>query len=68
MKTPVPYYRVRYRVVPAEAAQTVSETLIKPCAVEMVPGVFGERSTEKPETVHLSNNTIKRLIRDIMLR
>ena len=44
MKTPVPYYSVSYRIVPAEASQTVSETLIKPCAVEMTTCVLGEHS------------------------
>jgi hypothetical protein len=40
----VPYYRVSYRIVPAESAQTVSETLIKPCGVEMPTFVLGEHS------------------------
>jgi hypothetical protein len=68
MKTPEASYRVSYRTALAGKAHTVRETLIKPCAVEMVTGVLGEQSTEKVEIVQLSNNTVEGLIGDFMFR
>jgi hypothetical protein len=51
--------RESYNTELVARAHTVSETLIKPCAVAMVTCVFGEESTKKLETVQSSNNTVK---------
>lgn len=64
MKIPVASYRVSYCTAFAGEAHTVLKSLIKPLAVEMVTRTLGEESKKKLETVQLSNNTVKRLLRD----
>jgi hypothetical protein len=59
---------VSYRIVLAVAAHTVSETVIKPCAVEMPTCVLGEHSYKKQgETVQLSERSVKRRIQVLSL-
>ena len=41
---------------------TIGETLVKPCAVNMVKLILGETSAKKIQQVSLSNDTIKRRI------
>jgi hypothetical protein len=53
---------VSYRIALAGEAQTIAETLIKSCAIEMASCVLGEQSKKKLERVQLSNNTVKRRI------
>ena len=48
-------YSGSYRIAGAGAVHTVAETVIKPCAVEMVTGVLGVQPTDKLETFHLSD-------------
>ena len=57
-KTVATSYRVSYRIAGAGQVHTVAEPQIKRCAAEMVTSVLGGQSTEKPETVNLSNNTV----------
>ena len=55
-------YRIALRVAECKKAHTIGEELIKPCLVESVRLVCGEKEAEKINQIPLSNNTIKRRI------
>ena len=55
-------YRVAYRIAKGKKPHTIGETLIKPCALEMVHLMCGEQHRKAVETVPLSDNVIKHLI------
>jgi hypothetical protein len=56
---------VNYHIAFAREANTVAETLIKTCAVEMTTCVLGELLKKKLEAVKLFNGTVERLIQDL---
>jgi hypothetical protein len=56
---------VSYRITLAGEAHTVSETIPKPCAVEIAICVLGEQTKKKLETSQLFNNTVKLSIKDL---
>ena len=58
-------YKVAYRIGKAKKPHTIGETLIKPCALEMVELVCGLEQRKKLEAVSLSNDVIRSRIVDI---
>ncbi|XP_014667304.1 PREDICTED: protein ZBED8-like isoform X5 [Priapulus caudatus] len=58
-------YCVAYRIAKVKKPHTIGETLIKPCALEMVQLMCGEQHCKGLETIPLSDNVIKRRIDDI---
>uniref|UniRef100_A0A8C3HM34 Zinc finger BED domain-containing protein 5 n=1 Tax=Chrysemys picta bellii TaxID=8478 RepID=A0A8C3HM34_CHRPI len=58
-------YQVSYRIALAGEAHTIGETLIKPCAKDIVMCMLSEQSGKKIDTVQLSNNTVARRIKDL---
>ena len=59
---------VSYRIALAGEAHTIAETLIKPCAKDMVACMLDAKSAEKIEAIQIqlqSNNTIERCIQDL---
>uniref|UniRef100_K7FVN9 HAT C-terminal dimerisation domain-containing protein n=1 Tax=Pelodiscus sinensis TaxID=13735 RepID=K7FVN9_PELSI len=49
----------------AEEAHTIGESLIKPCAKDIVMCMLDQESSKKVEAVPLSNNTVTRRIHDL---
>jgi hypothetical protein len=45
-------YRVAYRIARAKKLHTIGESLIKPCAVDMVQLVCGEQYRKTLESIH----------------
>jgi len=58
-------YRVAYRIAKVKKPHTIGETLIKPCALDMVQLMCGEQHRKALQTIPLSDNVIKRRIDDI---
>lgn len=58
-------YKVAYRIAQQKKSHTMGETLIKPCALEMVELVCGVKERKKLESVPLSNDIIHSRIIDI---
>uniref|UniRef100_A0A674KES1 BED-type domain-containing protein n=1 Tax=Terrapene triunguis TaxID=2587831 RepID=A0A674KES1_9SAUR len=59
-------YRVSYRIALAREAHTIGETLIKPCAKDIVMCMLSEQSGKNVDAVQLSNNTVARHIKDLV--
>uniref|UniRef100_K7GDR9 DUF4371 domain-containing protein n=1 Tax=Pelodiscus sinensis TaxID=13735 RepID=K7GDR9_PELSI len=57
-------YKVSYRILLAEEAHTIGESLIKPCAKDIVMCMLDQESSKKL-AVPLSNNTVTRRIHDL---
>jgi hypothetical protein len=55
-------YKVNYRMSLAAEAHTNGESLLKPCAKDIVMCMLDEESCIKVEAVPLSNNTVTRRI------
>ena len=51
-------FQVSYRIAQTGKAHTIAETLIKPCAREMVRCVLDDGSAKKIDVIPLSNNTV----------
>ncbi|GFT64386.1 protein ZBED8 [Nephila pilipes] len=51
-------FRVAYRIAKSKKPHTIGETLIKPCALEVVELVFGLEQRKKLEAITLSNDVI----------
>jgi len=58
-------YRVAYRIAKSKKPYTVTESLIKPCAVDIVKIVMGAEAEKKLQQIPLSNNVISTRISDI---
>uniref|UniRef100_K7FPI3 BED-type domain-containing protein n=1 Tax=Pelodiscus sinensis TaxID=13735 RepID=K7FPI3_PELSI len=58
-------YKVSYRISLAEEAHTIGESLIKPCAKDIVMCMLDQESSKKVEAVPLSNNTVTCRIHDL---
>jgi len=58
-------YKVAYRISRSKKTHTIGESLIKPCALEMVELVYGLEQRKKIEAIPLSNNTINSRISDM---
>uniref|UniRef100_K7FW21 DUF4371 domain-containing protein n=1 Tax=Pelodiscus sinensis TaxID=13735 RepID=K7FW21_PELSI len=58
-------YNVSYRISLAKAAHTIGESLIKPCAKDVMC-MLDQESSKKVEAVPLSNNTVTRRIHDLV--
>uniref|UniRef100_K7FH88 BED-type domain-containing protein n=1 Tax=Pelodiscus sinensis TaxID=13735 RepID=K7FH88_PELSI len=58
-------YKVSYCISLAEEAHTIGESLIKPCAKDIVMCMLDQESSKKVEAVPLSNNTVTRRIHDL---
>ncbi|GFS82095.1 protein ZBED8 [Nephila pilipes] len=68
--TKVPHHhylpdRVAYRFAKSKKPHTIGETLIKPCALEMVELVCGLEQRKKLEAIPLSNDVIQSRIVEI---
>ena len=57
--------KVAYEVAKMKKPHSVAETLMKPCALEMVKAVVGEEASKKLQRIPLSNNVIRSRIDDI---
>jgi hypothetical protein len=57
-------YKVSYRIPLAGEAHTIGESLMKPCAKDIIC-MLNEESCTKVEAVPLSNNTVTRRIHDL---
>lgn len=58
-------YKVAYRIAKQKKPHTIGETLVKPCALEMVELVCGLEQRKKIEAVPLSNDVIHSRIVDM---
>jgi len=58
-------YRVAYRIAKSKKAHTVAESLIKPCARDIVKIVTGDEAEKKFQQIPLSNDVISTRISDI---
>ena len=58
-------YEVSYRIALAREMHTIAETLIKPCAKDMVACMIDAKSAEKIEEIPLSNHIVDRRIQDL---
>ncbi|KAI6653997.1 Protein ZBED8-like [Oopsacas minuta] len=58
-------YKVAYRIAKQRKPHTICDTLIKPCALDMVELVYGLEQRKKIEAVPLSNHVIHSRIVDI---
>ena len=58
-------FKVAYEVAKKKKPHTIAETLIKPCALEMVKTILGADAARKLQQVPLSNNVIRNRIDDI---
>ncbi|XP_029348266.1 protein ZBED8-like [Acyrthosiphon pisum] len=58
-------YKVAYRIARSKKPHTIGESLIKPCALEMVELVCGLEQRKKIEAIPLSNDTINSRISDM---
>jgi hypothetical protein len=58
-------YKVAYRIAKQKKPHTIGETLVKPCALEIVELVCGLEQKKKIEAVPLSNDTIRSRIADM---
>ena len=52
-------YEVTLTIAKQNKSHTMTETLVKPCAIKMVERVLGKQSSKKLEAVSLSNDTIR---------
>ncbi len=55
-------YTVAEKIAKAKKGHTIAETLILPCATEIVKELFGEDKSKQLAKIPLSNNTVKRRI------
>ena len=55
-------FEVALQIAKQKKPHNIGETLVKPCAVNMVKLILGETSAKKIQQVSLSNDTIKRRI------
>ena len=61
-------YKFAYRIAKKKKANTIGETLVKPCALKMNELVCGTEQTKKLEkTVPSSNDTVRSRITDISI-
>jgi hypothetical protein len=58
-------YRVALRICKDKKPHTIAETLIKPCAMDMVEVMCGKEARNKVSLIPLSNDTIHDRIRDM---
>ena len=58
-------FQVSYRIAQTGKANTIAETLIKPCTREMVRYMLDDESAKKIDVIPLSNNTLQRCIQAI---
>lgn len=58
-------FKVAYNIAKNKKPHTIGETLIKPCALEMVEIVLGKEQMKKVAKIPLSNNVIQDRIVDI---
>ena len=58
-------FKVAYEVAKNKKPHTIAETLIKPCALEMVKTIPGAEAARKLQQIPLSNNIIRSRIDDI---
>jgi len=58
-------YKVAYLIAKDKKPHTIGETLIKPCALEMVELVCGKEHRKEIEKIPLSNNVIQSRIHDM---
>uniref|UniRef100_K7FCX8 DUF4371 domain-containing protein n=1 Tax=Pelodiscus sinensis TaxID=13735 RepID=K7FCX8_PELSI len=58
-------YKVSYHISLAREAHTIGESLVKPCAKDIVMCMLDQESSKKAEAVPLSNNTVTRRIHDL---
>ena len=63
--TEKPLLEASYKIAYQIAKNTIAETLIKPCALEMTEIVCGSEQRKKLESIPMSNNVIKSKIDDI---
>ena len=58
-------FQVSYRIAQTGKAHTIAETVINPCAREMVRCMLDDESAKKIDVIPLSNNTVQRRIQAI---
>ncbi|XP_008178235.1 zinc finger BED domain-containing protein 5-like [Acyrthosiphon pisum] len=58
-------YLVSYQITQRGEAYTIAESLIKPCAMEMVKCMLDEKSAKKISKIPLSNDTVANRINDL---
>ena len=58
-------YKVAYLCAKEKKPHVIAETLVKPCAMEMVKTVLGKEAEKKLQQVALSDDTIRSRIDDM---
>uniref|UniRef100_UPI003590248B protein FAM200C-like n=1 Tax=Myxine glutinosa TaxID=7769 RepID=UPI003590248B len=58
-------YKVSYMIAKEKKPHTIGESLVKPCALEMVKIVLGEDAVKRLSQVSLSNDTVRQRIGDM---
>ena len=58
-------YKIAYRIAKEKKPHSITETLIKSCALEMTEIVCGSDQRKKLEGIPISNNVVKSRINDI---
>lgn len=53
-------YKVAYRIAKDKKPHTIGETLVKPCALDMVESVCGREQRLMIEKIPLSNDSVRR--------
>ncbi|XP_025422772.1 zinc finger BED domain-containing protein 5-like [Sipha flava] len=64
-KTTEASYLVSYQIAQRGEAYTIAESLIKPCAMEMVKCMLDEKSAKEISKIQLSNDTVANRINDL---
>ena len=58
-------FAIALHVAKAKKAQTIGKTLLKPCILESVKLMLGERASQTMKQISLSNDTIKSRIHEM---
>jgi hypothetical protein len=58
-------YKVAYLIAKNKKPHTISENLIKPCALQMVEVVLGKQQRKQTVAIPLSNNVISSRVLDM---
>ena len=58
-------FAIALHVANAKKAHTIGETLLKPCILESVKLILGEKASQTMKQISLSNDTIKSQIHDV---
>ena len=61
-------YIVAQKIIHQKKSHTIGETLIMPCATEIVREIYGEEKAKALTKMPISNDTVKRRISSIYVR